>query len=335
MSEYEELQEILNSEPVFKKDDNKKAMAIPGYPALDCCSDKKTDPGALVQWTTSDNNMFFPANHTTQVLPCGVYEIAECQRGIYFEKVPIKTEGLVRFPQTNSNKVLEEIQTFWTKESRFRSYDLSYKRGIMLWGPAGGGKSSTIQLIMKDVIDRSGIVIKFTHPTLFISGIRILRQVQPDTPVVIIMEDIDAILENFNESSVLNILDGCEQLDKIVFLATTNYPERLGARIVNRPSRFDKRFKIGYPNIESRRLYFESLMHGDMDKLGVNLEQWVKDTKGFSLAHLKELFVAVCILGDDYKETICTLESMRERLHSDDDESSQKVGFIRSDSHCE
>ena len=33
--------------------------------------------------------------------------------------------------------------------------------------------------------------------------------------------------------------------------------------------------------------------------LGIDLEKWIEDTDGMSIAHLKELFVAVVILGDD------------------------------------
>jgi len=291
--------------------------------------------GALVQWTTGDGKVYFPAGETTQNLTPGVYEIGHCERGIYFQRIPVKTEGLIHFPQTNMEKVVEEIQTFWSKEDKFREYELTYKRGIILWGPPGSGKSCTVQLIIKDVIDRGGVVIKFTQPALFMQGMRDLREIQTDSPVVVLMEDIDSILEHYSESMVLNILDGVDEVDKAVFLATTNYPERLGARIINRPSRFDKRFKIGHPNKESRRLYFEHIIGGKnkttvqefQERFGVDLDQWVDDTKGFSIAHLKELFVAVCILGDNYSDAIETLETMREQVMAEKEFDSPHMGF--------
>lgn len=182
------------------------------------------------------------------------------------------------------------------------------------------GKSCTIQLIMKDVVEREGIVIKFTNPGLFLEGMRVFREIEKETPCVILMEDIDSTLEMWDESQVLNILDGVDQVEKVVFLATTNYPERLGARILNRPSRFDKRFKIGHPDAESRMMYFKHLIGDEkIAELNINLKKWVKDTDKFSIAHLKELFVAVVILGDDYKEAVETLSSMKEVIHSEDD----------------
>lgn len=321
--ENKELNEIVS-----KYKGRKRKMSAANFPIAheldDCCEDKcaVNDYGQLTQWTSGDGVRFIPSGKTINDLPPGVYEIHHSTScGVYFEKIPVRTEGLIRFPQTNSEKVVKEIENFWNRESVFKEYKLAYKRGIILWGPAGSGKSCTIQLITKDVIDRNGVVVKFGQPSLFMEGMRKLREIQSTTPVVVLMEDIDSILENYNnESEVLNILDGIDQVQKVVFLATTNYPERLGARIINRPSRFDKRFKIGHPNAESRTLYLKHLCSGKKpEEVGIDIKKWVKDTDGFSIAHLKELFVAVIILGDDYNKALETLKSMKEDISSDQD----------------
>lgn len=294
---------------------------------------EEKDLSGLVQWTTNDGKRFVPASSTAKKLTPGVYEIQHSNTiGIYFEQIPVLTQGLLRFPHTNSEKVVAEIQKFWEREAIFREYGLTYKRGIIMWGPPGSGKSCNIQLIMRDVVDRDGVVIKFTHPTLFNEGMRKLREIEPDTPVVVLMEDIDSILENFSESEVLNILDGINQIERAVFLATTNYPERLGGRIINRPSRFDKRFFIGHPSEESRRLYFRHIIGDDkIAELNIDLDKWVEDTEEFSIAHLKELFTAVVILGDKYEEAIETLKAMKEEhITSDNDERPRPMGFAGS-----
>jgi hypothetical protein len=291
---------------------------------------KKEDENldGLCQWNTQDNKTFIPSARTKKLLIPGVYEIhISANIGLYFKKIDVRTEGLLRFPDSNSDKVVSEIQNFWQREHLFKEYDLTYKRGMLLWGPPGSGKSCTIQLIIQDVIQRGGVVIKFTDPNLFKQGIRIFREIQEDTPFVVIMEDIDSILEIYNESEVLNILDGVEQVQKCVFLATTNYPQNLGGRIVNRPSRFDKRFKIGFPSAESRRMYFEHLIGKDRIKdFKIDLDKWVEDTEEFSIAHLKELFIAVVILDDNYADAVETLQSMKEEI--DVRENSSGFGFL-------
>ncbi len=289
----------------------------------------KTALKGLVQWTTSDGKRFLPASNTVDELTPGVYEIMSNPNiGIFFERIPVKTDGLIRFPQTNSNKVIGEIAKFWDREEIFKQYNLTHKRGILLWGPPGSGKSCTIKIIMEDVVNRGGIVVKFTAPTLFTEGSRILREIQSNTPIVVLMEDIDSILDVYNESEVLNILDGVDAFNKVVYLATTNYPERLGPRIVNRPSRFDKRFKIGHPNAESRKMYFEHIIGGteQINKLGIAIDKWIEDTEGFSIAHLQELFVATVILGDSYEDAIETLATMKE-IPSSEDDIEKMMGF--------
>ena len=284
-----------------------------------------------VQWGSSDGTVFIPASKTVKKLPPGCYEIDyNSSMGLFFEKIPVKTEGLVRFPDTTSNKVIGEIQKFWERQEHFEKHDITYKRGIILYGPPGSGKSCAVQLAMQDVIERNGICLNFYDPGLFIDGLRALRSIQPDTPVVAIMEDIDSLIADNSETAILNILDGVNDMHKVVFLATTNYPNKLGHRVMNRPSRFDKRFRIGFPSSESRKVYLEHLIGKEKAKeLDIDLDKWVKDTNKLSIAHLKELFVAVVILGDSYKESIKTLRSMKEDVEDKDFEG--KLGFGQED----
>jgi len=261
------------------------------------------------QWS-KEGDSFYPCGTTRKQITPGMYDICTAmQRGLYLRKCPVKVEDIVNLPQTYSEKVIQEIQKFWTLEDKFKKAGLAYKRGILLHGPQGSGKSCAIQILMADVIKRGGIVLKFGQPDVFLAGMMVVRHIQPEIPIVALMEDLDAILMTNPQSEILNILDGVKRLHKIVFLATTNHPERLGPNIINRPSRFDKRFHIDNPNAESRKVFIDHLFKAE-EEMKIDVDKWVKDTAGFSMAHLKELYISTAILDDSYEESIKTLKDM-------------------------
>jgi SpoVK/Ycf46/Vps4 family AAA+-type ATPase len=108
-------------------------------------------------------------------------------------------------------------------------------------------------------------------------------------------------------------------------VATTNNIERIPDRIKDRPSRFDKKYEIKKPNEEDRKLYFETkLLPEDLTKY--NIEKLVKDTKNFTMAHLKEVFISLYILDNEYKEVI-------ERLKKSKITEPSKIGFDLNDEY--
>jgi ATP-dependent 26S proteasome regulatory subunit len=122
------------------------------------------------------------------------------------------------------------------------------------------------------------------------------------------MEDIDSIIDDYGQSRVINILDGVEKVNNIVFIATTNYADKLPPRIVNRPGRFDKIALIDYLSPVSRQYYFEQVL-GELVNT-IDLQRWVADTDKFSMAHMKELIIGVIIMAYDYDVVIKKLQDM-------------------------
>lgn len=271
----------------------------------------------LNRWTNLEGSYVGTSNDTAEQMAPGIYDMTVFNGQVIFVPVDERDDVLLRFPGTPSDDILTEIETFWTREQKFRDHGFPYKRGILMHGPPGSGKSCTMRLIAEDVVARGGIVLVYGDPNVFIAAYRIFRMIQPETPLVVIMEDLDSILDRANETKVLNLLDGIESVDRVVFLASTNYPEKLGPRVANRPSRFDRKFLVGHPNLPGRKLYLQTLVQ-DSDVDIVDVERWAKDTEGFSIAHLKELFVAVAILGTTYHDAMATLRGMKERATSED-----------------
>ena len=169
----------------------------------------------------------------------------------------------------------------------------------------------------------NGIVLIASRPSLLSEALKRFREIEPLRPLVVILEDIDTIIDRFGESEVLSILDGESQVENVVFVATTNYPEKLDGRVINRPSRFDQIVKIGHPNADARRMYLE---HKLGTTKGPNNEDWIKETKGFSISHIKELIVAIYCQKSPVDEVLKRLKIMNKgKVNSQYDGS---LGFV-------
>jgi predicted AAA+ superfamily ATPase len=268
-------------------------------------------------WGFLGNEEYMPSNNTVEKIPAGMYELQWNRQysQITLKKQPFKTDELYHLPSFEIQDIIDDIKSFWDRKEKYKEYKFIHKRGILMYGEPGCGKSGIIQLIVNDLIKRDGIVINIKdneEVERFLDFIPTFRNIEPNRPIIVILEDLDSIAgeNSYSTSKLLNILDGVKQIEGVVYIATTNYPERLQERITNRPSRFDRRYKVEQPNDEIRRAYIINKLN-DEDKKGVDVEMWVEKTKGMSLSHLKEVIISVIVMGKSFDETIETLQGMK------------------------
>jgi SpoVK/Ycf46/Vps4 family AAA+-type ATPase len=226
--------------------------------------------------------------------------------------------------------ILRDIQNFWDRKDKYKQYNFVHKRGILMYGEPGCGKSGIIQLIAKQLIENDGIIINIKDQDdvdYFMDFISTFRKIEPNRPLIVLLEDIDSIAgENSHSTSrLLNILDGVKQIEDVVYIATTNYPEKLQDRITNRPSRFDRRYKVELPNDEIREAYIRHKLT-DEDIENVDIKEWVKRTEGMSLSHLKEVVISTIVMGREFEEVMENLEGLKKTPSI---KGSGKVGFGR------
>lgn len=277
------------------------------------------------QWALGGNGKYTPVGHTIDRLPAGIYEPFASPSSWGVEKLNMVSDGIYELPDMPTQIVLNEVKKFWASEEKYRQHKLLYKRGILLWGPPGGGKTVAVKLLINDLIKNDGIVMLVTRVELAVIVLKAIRRIEPKRNLIVVFEDIDEII-NFNgESHVLSMLDGENNIDNILHIATTNYPERLGPRIINRPSRFDRLVLVGMPNDASRAAYLRQATNGGLPES--DLEQWTNDTKGLSVAHLRELVASVYCLGQDYEDAIKRLKIMGEPVKTDDGMKRRRAGF--------
>lgn len=259
-----------------------------------------------------DKDIIKPSTNISllQKIEPGIYTVDFSRdHGIYCKKMDIKSDELFVFSDSISEKLLKEINTFWEKSERYKQNNLVHKRGILLEGFPGTGKSSIISILCKEIISKGGVVFK-------INGIRNLdtyfefirygfRKIQPETPVVTILEDLDQYEEV--ESELLDFLDGKTHLDHHVVIATTNNTELIPDTYL-RPSRIDLKIEVPLPSEQTRREYFKFKNTPEDD-----IENLVKQSEDFSLADLKELYVCIYLLDYTVEEAVGKITAPKEK----------------------
>jgi ATPase family associated with various cellular activities (AAA) len=275
-------------------------------------STKEAVSTSYCQWSVLPNDAFMPSGPKIQTLDAGVYNVAPSDNGPVFVRAKLITDDLVTLEDSANERVLASMKKFWESKAEYSKRGIVYKRGILLDGPAGSGKTSTVNLLTKILIGMDGIVLICGNPMLMAVALDALRRIEPDRNLIVIYEDIDELIKQYNEHAILSLLDGEAQIDNVVNIATTNFPEELGARICNRPSRFDERITVGMPTTPARNTYIHHILREETVSED-EIQKWVKETDGFSVAHLKELAIAVFCLQQPYDTVLKRLKDMQIR----------------------
>lgn len=319
-------------------------IALEGPDELE--EDEDEQQPTYTQWANTAKNNYFPEGNVKLVkeLKPGVYGISWSRaKECYFAvKKEVALDELFVLPDVIQSKILNDMKVFWEREDMFKKYKYAYKRGILLWGAAGNGKSSIINLLTQKLVkEYKGVIFTISESSelsSFMNFMTVFKQIQPKTRILCIIEDIENLTYNReSEGMLLNLLDGINQIENIVFLATTNYPEELKERILNRPSRFDRRYELKVPIAKVRKAYFKAKLKAE-DLVSISLEYWVKETKGFSIAHLGEVVKSVFALGNTFDETVKELKAMDKKISSFDYKkgaSNSGIGFNNKDEEDE
>lgn len=234
-------------------------------------------------------------------LPAGAYKAYRDYWGsLLIESLDMVSDELLDLDGSVATTVLKDIKDFCQSKTKakYKKGNFLYKRGVLLYGPHGAGKSSVIAQVVKDAIENDYIVLMEPDPHDLRQIMDAVRDVEYDRFAVVVWEDLDQWISH-SETSILSLLDGRTQIENVLYLATTNYLDKIPPRIKNRPSRFAKVVEIGLPG-ETQRSAFLKAKLGQEDAW--MLELLTQLSKGMSFDACKELVLLVTVYDIDPEE---------------------------------
>ncbi|EPS45944.1 hypothetical protein H072_85 [Dactylellina haptotyla CBS 200.50] len=213
--------------------------------------------------------------------------------------------------------IVTDINDFLASSKWYHDRGIPYRRGYLLYGPPGSGKSSFIKALAGD-LDYDICLINLSERGLTDDRLNHLLINLPSRSIAL-LEDADAAFANRKQkneegysganvtfSGLLNALDGVASSEERILFLTTNYKERLDDALV-RPGRVDMALEIGLATEWQVEKMFERF-YGD-EELDPERQQRVAELcrefvgilrssgafdgtgKGISTAELQGLFV--------------------------------------------
>ncbi|WP_435193886.1 CDC48 family AAA ATPase [Natronomonas sp. EA1] len=223
-----------------------------------------------------------------------------------FVEVPDITWEDVGGLNDTKERLRETIQWPLDYPQVFETLDLEAAKGVLMYGPPGTGKT----LLAKAVANESqSNFISIKGPELLNKyvgesekGVReVFEKARSNAPTIIFFDEIDSIAgqrgRNASDSGVgervvsqlLTELDGLEELEDVVVIATTNRPDLIDSALL-RPGRLDRHVHVPVPEEDGRKRIFE--VHTRKKPLAddVDLDALAARTEGYVGADIE----AVC-----------------------------------------
>jgi AAA+ superfamily predicted ATPase len=213
-----------------------------------------------------------------------------------FNSIKSATFDNLILPDSLKQQIQNDFQQFFSSREIYERYQIPWKRGAIFIGPPGNGKTHSL----KALINQLG------KPCLYIRSFKsdddteeenmseVFKRARMTAPCVLVLEDLDSMIDKNNRAFFLNELDGFNSNTGVVVLATTNHPEKLDTSILDRPSRFDRKYYFQLP-ADAERLAYIAKWNGELQPemrvMEESVMRVVSETQDFSFAYLKELFV--------------------------------------------
>jgi len=166
----------------------------------------------------------------------------------------------VVLPEGTLKQVEAHVVGLAEHRDRLRDKGQHLKRGVLLFGPPGTGKTHTVRHLLSAAPETTVVLLSGTQMIHVAAAAQIARAHQP---AIVVIEDCDLIAEDRDHDfgggpspllfTLLDAMDGLDQDADVVFLLTTNRVEALEKALTQRPGRVDLAVEIPLPDEPARR----------------------------------------------------------------------------------
>lgn len=199
-------------------------------------------------------------------------------------------ESLV-LPDGMAEEIRRNAEAFFRAEPRYRELGLPYRRGFLLVGPPGNGKTQTIRVLAAQCAQAAVITLHLRADLEETELMTAFDMSRSSAPSILVLEDLDKLQRHgkVSLSNLLNLLDGLDAHQGVLVVASSNEPGKLDAALLNRPSRFDRVWDYPLPD-GARRLRLLN-QRGGRYFPEADLAEVARRTEGFSMAFVQEVVV--------------------------------------------
>lgn len=182
------------------------------------------------------------------------------------------------------------VENFLASRDFYLEKRIPWKRGILLYGKPGNGKTSIIRTIMSEYNFKPVTIVPGANDE---SVREAFSYAEEQSPSLLYFEDLDSLFEKgVDKSAFLNLMDGISTKNGLLVIATANDVKKLTTNITQRPSRFDRKFEIPLPNQEMAYIYLKRWFGNLINNKKCRELAKYAEKYEFSYAYLKELYIS-------------------------------------------
>ncbi|KRW98961.1 P-loop containing nucleoside triphosphate hydrolase [Pseudocohnilembus persalinus] len=271
-------------------------------------------------------------------------QIYAVQSGSRWQKIFVKTPRTLEsviLPKQTTEFLIQDVKKFYSREKWYYSKGVPFRRGYLLYGPPGAGKTSFVYALA-GLLKMNICVVSLNSKRMSDQILQNLLQCTPPKSIIL-MEDVDTLYDQRTQSNrsqvtfsgFLNCIDGILAQEGHVLFMTTNHREKLDSALI-RPGRADVHVKLDHADkYQIQKLFCNIFSENEGVGKAAELFSEKIPEKTISMAMLQSHFMKYIddmqMAVEKYQEVIDNMEEQKEndekqKIENNDTTENKKKG---------